>query len=66
MKITKAPVRTKDRRPKVSAFQVLRAINAKASGTKTAVLNFNPKRNGTITFFTILDRPEKKTAVKIL
>lgn len=58
LKMTKAPVKTKDNSPRVKAFQVLSAIKAKASGTKTAVLNFKPNKNGTIIFFTALDRPK--------
>lgn len=52
-----APVRTKDSRPSVKAFQVFNAMRAKARGTRTAVLNFKPNRNGTIIFFTAFERP---------
>lgn len=59
MKIRRAPVRTKDNNPRVRAFQVFRAINANARGTRMAVLNFRPSKNGTITFFTSFDdRPK--------
>lgn len=60
LKTTNAPVRTSDNKPKVKAFHVFTAINAKAKGTSTAVLNFSPKRKGTITFFTILEERPKK------
>lgn len=54
-----APVRTKDSNPKVNAFQVFKAINANARGTRIAVLNFRPNKNGTITFLTNFDdRPK--------
>lgn len=55
LKISSAPVRTKDNNPNVRAFQVFRAINANARGTSTAVLNLRPSKNGTITFFTSFD-----------
>lgn len=58
LKITIAPVRTRDSKPRVMAFHVLRAIKAKASGTRTAVLNLRPSKNGIITFLTNLERPE--------
>lgn len=64
LKIRIAPVRTKDNKPRVKAFQVLSAISAKASGTRTAVLNFNPNKNGTITFLTIFERPEIYSTIK--
>lgn len=58
-KTATAPVRTNEISPKVKAFQVFKAIRPKAKGTRTAVLNFNPNKNGKITFFTILEeRPE--------
>lgn len=52
LKISIAAERTIDKSPSVSAFQVFRAINANASGTSTVVLNFNPSKNGIITFLT--------------
>lgn len=57
LKINKAPVNTRERRPKVRAFHVLSAISAKANGTKTAVLNLSPNKKGKMTFFTIFERP---------
>lgn len=39
------------------AFHVLRAIKARASGTRTAVLNLRPKRKGIMTFLTNFERP---------
>jgi hypothetical protein len=57
LKMTRAPVRTSDKSPSVNAFHVFKAIKARANGTRTAVLNLSPRRNGTITFLTILDRP---------
>lgn len=57
LKIKRAPVKTRDKSPRVSAFHVFKAIKAKAKGTRTAVLNLRPNKNGTITFLTIFDRP---------
>uniref|UniRef100_A0A1B0B2Y4 Uncharacterized protein n=1 Tax=Glossina palpalis gambiensis TaxID=67801 RepID=A0A1B0B2Y4_9MUSC len=43
---TKAPDNTRDNRPKVMAFQVFKAIKARANGTKTVVFSFKPIRKG--------------------
>lgn len=50
-------------RPRVSAFQVLRAMRASARGTKTAVLNFRPSRKGRMIFLT---KPCSEKTIKIL
>lgn len=55
-----APVKTRDSKPSVMAFHVLSAISARAKGTRTAVLNFKPSKNGIITFLTNFDLPEMK------
>ncbi len=47
-----APDKTSDSNPRVIAFQVFNAIMAKANGTSTVDLNFNPNKNGIMTFFT--------------
>lgn len=52
LKISIAAERTIDKSPSVRAFHVFKAIKANASGTKTVVLNFNPSKNGIITFLT--------------
>lgn len=52
LKISIAAERTIDKSPSVSAFHVFKAIKANASGTNTVVLNFNPSKNGIITFLT--------------
>lgn len=54
-KIAIAPLSTSDKSPKVKAFQVFKAINVKAKGTNTAVLNFRANKNGNITLLTSLE-----------
>lgn len=50
-----------DNNPKVKAFHVFKAIKAKAKGTRTAVLNLSPSKNGSITFLiTLEDLPENQ------
>lgn len=44
-----------DNNPKVKAFHVFKAIKAKAKGTRTAVLNLSPSKNGRITFLITLE-----------
>lgn len=66
LKINNAPVRTKESKPKVKAFHVFKAINAKAIGTKTAVLNFKPNRKGTMTFLTIFDDRPKNVLINFI
>lgn len=52
LKTTTAAETTNDNRPSVSAFHAFNAINAKANGNKTVVLNFKPSKNGISTFLT--------------
>lgn len=52
LKTTTAAETTNDNRPSVSAFHAFSAINAKANGNKTVVLNFKPSKNGINTFLT--------------
>lgn len=44
------PDRTIEINPRVRAFHVFKAMSAKASGNKTATLNFRPNKNGNKTF----------------
>lgn len=44
------PDKTREMRPRVRAFQVLRAMRARANGTSTDALNFKPRRKGSKTF----------------
>lgn len=52
LNIIRAPERTRERRPRVRAFQVFRAMRARARGSRAVALNFRPSRKGMITFLT--------------